>query len=111
MSSSQALRGAAVGLVIFLVGCSPAIPSVAPPSSRTPAPSPSHTAVLFVVSFHDVAEGEYGETRAVVPGTFCLGYLARVVTAGTYRWQPAVARRATSPGLVATTPAATLELR
>jgi uncharacterized protein YfaS (alpha-2-macroglobulin family) len=67
--------------------------------------------VLFVVSFHDVADGEYGEPQAVVPGTFCLGYLARVVTAGTYRWQPAVARQATSPGLVATTPAATLELR
>ncbi len=67
--------------------------------------------VLFVVSFQDVARNENGESYVVIPGTFCLGYLARVVTAGTYVWQPAVARQATSPGLVATTPAATVELR
>lgn len=47
----------------------------------------------------------------MVPGTFCLDYMARVVTAGTYAWQPAVARQATSPGMVATTPAGTVELR
>jgi len=67
--------------------------------------------VVFVVSFRDVADSDDGETHPVVPGTFCLGYLARVVTAGTYAWQPAVARQATSPGLVATAPPATLELR
>ena len=64
--------------------------------------------VTFVVTF-DASPGD--EQRPVVPGTFCLRYLARVVTAGTYAWQPAVARQATSPGLVATTPAGTVELR
>ena len=64
--------------------------------------------VTFVVTF-DASPGD--ETRPVVPGTFCLRYLARVVTAGTYAWQPAVARQATSPGMVATTPAGTVELR
>lgn len=67
--------------------------------------------VVFVVSFRGVAEGDDGETHAVVPGTFCLGYLARVVTAGTYAWQPAVARQIASPGLVAVTPAGVVELR
>ena len=46
-----------------------------------------------------------------MPGTFCLAYPARVVTAGTYAWQPAVARQAASPGLVATTPAGSVMLR
>jgi len=64
--------------------------------------------VTFVVTFRADPEDE-AEPR--VPGTFCLDYVARVVTAGTYRWQPAVARRATSPGLVAVTPAGTVELR
>ncbi len=64
--------------------------------------------VTFVVTFDAHAEGE---TNPVVPGTFCLDYMARVVTAGTYAWQPAVARQATSPGMVATTPAGTVELR
>ena len=64
--------------------------------------------VTFVVTFRPDPEDE-AEPR--VPGTFCLDYVARVVTAGTYGWQPAVARQATSPGLVAVTPAGTVELR
>jgi hypothetical protein len=64
--------------------------------------------VTFVVTFR--AEPE-DEAEPVVPGTFCLDYVARVVTAGTYAWQPGVARQATSPGLVAVTPAGTVELR
>jgi hypothetical protein len=64
--------------------------------------------VTFVVTF-DASPGD--EMRPVVPGTFCLRYLARVVTAGTYAWQPAAARQATSPGLVAVTSTGTVELR
>jgi hypothetical protein len=64
--------------------------------------------VTFVVTF-DASPGD--EMRPVVPGTFCLRYMARVVTAGTYAWQPAVARQTTSPGMVATTPAGAVELR
>jgi alpha-2-macroglobulin len=64
--------------------------------------------VTFVVTFRADPEDE-AEPR--VPGTFCLDYAARVVTAGTYGWQSAVARQATSPGLVAVTPADTVELR
>ena len=64
--------------------------------------------VTFVVTF---GAGPGDEQQPVVPGTFCLRYMARVVTAGTYAWQPAVARQATSPGMVATTPAGTVELR
>ena len=64
--------------------------------------------VTFVVTFG--ADPKY-EVKPVVPGTFCLDYVARVVTVGTYAWQPAVARQATSPGMVATTPAGTVELR
>jgi uncharacterized protein YfaS (alpha-2-macroglobulin family) len=75
------------------------------------AVSPARTdgqRVTFVVTFDANPEDEM---RPVVPGTFCLRYLARVVTAGTYAWQPAVARQTTSPGRVATTPAGTVELR
>ena len=64
--------------------------------------------VTFVVTF---GEDPKDEAQPVVPGTFCLDYVARVVTAGTYAWQPAVARQATSPGLVAVTPTGTVELR
>jgi hypothetical protein len=64
--------------------------------------------VTFVVSFDAHPQDS---TAPVVPGTFCLRYMARVVTAGTYAWQPAVARQATSPGMVATTPAGIVELR
>lgn len=64
--------------------------------------------VTFVVTF---GTDPNDEAQPVVPGTFCLRYLARVVTAGTYAWQPAVARQTTSPGMVATTPAGTVELR
>jgi uncharacterized protein YfaS (alpha-2-macroglobulin family) len=69
--------------------------------------------VIFVVSFHapvQVIDAEE-EELPTVPGTFCLGYLARVVTAGSYAWQPAVARQAFSPGLVAITRPAVVELR
>jgi hypothetical protein len=64
--------------------------------------------VTFVVTF-DAHPPD--PTAPVVPGTFCLRYLARVVTAGTYAWQPAVARQTTSPGMVATTPPGVVELR
>ena len=64
--------------------------------------------VTFVVTF---GADPKDEAQPVVPGTFCLDYVARVVTAGTYAWQPAVARQATSPGLVAVTPSGTVELR
>jgi len=64
--------------------------------------------VTFVVDF---AAHPEDPSDPIVPGTFCLDYLARVITAGTYAWQPAVARQATSPGMVATTPAGTVELR
>ena len=64
--------------------------------------------MTFVVTF---GADPKDEAQPVVPGTFCLDYVARVVTAGTYAWQPAVARQATSPGLVAVTPSGTVELR
>jgi uncharacterized protein YfaS (alpha-2-macroglobulin family) len=67
--------------------------------------------VVFVVRFHSSETGGQGDNQAVVPGTFCLDYLARVVTAGTYAWQPAVARQSISPGFVAVTPPGTVELR
>ncbi len=65
--------------------------------------------VVFVVDYY-ARTGE-DDQAPTVPGTFCLAYAARVVTAGTYAWQPAVARQATSPGLVATTPSGKVELR
>lgn len=65
--------------------------------------------VVFEVTFG--ATGADPSEQPVVPGTFCLDYLARVVTAGTYAWEPALARQVASPGLVATTPAGAIELR
>ena len=65
--------------------------------------------VIFVVEYQAATDDELDEPT--VPGTFCLAYAARVVTAGTYAWQPAVARQVTSPGLVATARAGTVELR
>lgn len=70
--------------------------------------------VTFVVTYAapsgDPDEEEADETPTV-PGRFCLDYVARVVTAGTYAWEPAVARQTISPGLVAVTPATSVTLR
>jgi hypothetical protein len=65
--------------------------------------------VVFEVTFGGA--GPDDPEAPTVPGTFCLDYLARVVTAGTYAWEPAFARQEASPGLVATTPPTTIELR
>jgi hypothetical protein len=65
--------------------------------------------VVFEVTFGGA--GPEDPEAPTVPGTFCLDYLARVVTAGTYAWEPALARQEASPGLVATTRATTIELR
>jgi hypothetical protein len=64
--------------------------------------------VVFTVSFGDRDEVE---GRPVVPGTFRLAYFARVVTPGTYAWQPAVAREVSAPGLASATPSGSVELR
>ncbi len=66
--------------------------------------------VVFVASFTSDETAEE-EGRPTVPGTFCLAYEARVVTAGTYAWEPAVARQTISPALVAVTAAGRVELR
>jgi uncharacterized protein YfaS (alpha-2-macroglobulin family) len=66
--------------------------------------------IVFTVPF-SAADDDPDSQRPRVPGTFRLVYFARVVTAGTYAWQPAVARQATSPGLVAVTPASFVDLR
>ncbi len=65
--------------------------------------------IVFTVAFG--AEDPYGREPARVPGTFRLVHFARVVTAGTYAWQPAVARQVASPGLVAVTPTTLVTLR
>jgi hypothetical protein len=70
--------------------------------------------VTFVVSYSAPSRNP-DEVREdgppAVPGRFCLDYVARVVTAGTYAWEPAVARQAVSPTRVAVTAATTVELR
>ncbi len=65
--------------------------------------------VVFVASFSAASAEE--DPRPTVPGTFCLSYRARVVTSGTYSWEPAVARQGASPTLVATTPPASIDVR
>jgi uncharacterized protein YfaS (alpha-2-macroglobulin family) len=75
--------------------------------------SPTHVdgqRVVFVASFTS-DETAQEEGRPTVPGTFCLAYEARVVTAGTYAWEPAVARQTISPTLVAVTAAGQVDLR
>lgn len=67
--------------------------------------------VLFTASYSAAASEDAATEVPPVPGTFCLVYQARVITAGAYAWEPFVARQVASPGLVVWTEPETVTLR